>query len=264
MDARTLIDGLGFPESPRWHRGRLYFSDWASGRVYAVGPDGTAEVVATGTAMPLCIDFLPDGRLLVVHGTELLVQQEGRDLVRYADLSALSPYAFNDITVDPSGTVYVNSVGFDFLGGQPARPGLVAAVTPEGRVRQVAGDLLFPNGMAIHDGVLLVGESYGERITAFDIAPDGDLGPGRTWAETPGHHPDGICVAPDGTLWYADVATAQCVNIAMGGETRGVVRLDRGAFACALGGGVLYVTTNVWDGGIETGEARGRLVAVEV
>jgi len=261
MDPRTLLDGLGFPESPRWHRGRVYFSDWATGRVYAVTPDGAAEIVASGTAFPLCIDFLPDGRLLVVHGTELRVQQ-GPDLVRYADLSHLSPNAFNDLTVHPSGTVYVNGIGFDFASGQEPRLGLVAAVTADGGARQVAGNVQFPNGMAILNGTLLVAESYGQCITAFDITAGGDLGEARTWAHTPGHHPDGICLAPDGTLWYSDVATAQCVNIEQNGDIRRVVQLDRAAFACALGDGVLYVTTNNWDGGVDRDARQGQLVAV--
>ncbi|MGB8383555.1 MAG: SMP-30/gluconolactonase/LRE family protein [Dermatophilaceae bacterium] len=263
MDARVVVDGLGFPESPRWHLGRLYFSDWAAGRVYVLAPDGTADVVAVGTAFPLCIDFLPDGRLVVVHGSELRVQQ-GDELVEYADLSHLSPYAFNDITVHPSGTVYVNCVGFDFLGGQDPRPGIVVAVTDAGRARQVVGDVLFPNGMAITEGSLLVAESYRQRITAFDISDDGGVGAARTWAQTPGHHPDGICLAPDGTLWYSDVGTTRCVNIAEGGTIRREVQLDRGAFACALGEGVLYVTTNTWDGGVDPNGGHGQLVAVEL
>ena len=187
MGTRILMDGLGFPESPRWHEGRLWFSDWAAGRVHAVAPDGTSEVVATGSSFPMCIDHLPDGRLLVVHGTDLRVLEDG-DLVPYADLSGVSSYDFNDITVDPDGTAYVNSVGFDFAGGDDPRPGVVAAVTGPGEVRQVASGVMFPNGMAVLDDTLLVAESYGERITAFAVGPGGALGPGETWAR-PGAPP---------------------------------------------------------------------------
>lgn len=264
MATRILMDGLGFPESPRWHQGQVHFSDWASGRVHAVSVDGTSEVVATGSSFPMCIDFLPDGRLLVVHGTELRVR-EGTGLVRYADLSALSPYPFNDITVDRAGTVFVNSIGFDFMGGEQPRPGVVVAVTPDGVARVVASGVQFPNGMAVlDDATLLVGESYGQCITAFDITADAALGAGRTWAATPGHHPDGICLDPDGTLWYADVATGQCVNVGFGGESRRTVQLDRGAFACTIGDGVLYVTTNTWGPDLDPSAGHGQLVAIDL
>ena len=219
--------------------------------------------MATGSSFPMCIDFLPDGRMLVVHGTELCVL-EGTDLVRYADLSVVTPYAFNDITVARAGTVFVNSVGFDFMGGQQPRPGVIAAVASSGAAREAAGGIRFPNGMAVLDGTLLVAESHGECITAFDVTAEGDLGAGRTWAATPGHHPDGICLDPDGTLWYADVATGQCINIAAGGETRRAVQLDRGAFACAIGDGVLYVTTNTWGPGFDPSSGNGQLVAIDL
>ena len=264
MATRILMDGLGFPESPRWHRGRVYVSDWAAGRVHAVSVDGASEVVAAGSSFPMCIDFLPDGRLLVVHGTELRVR-EGTGLVRYADLSALSPFAFNDITVDRTGTVYVNSIGFDFMGGEQPRPGVIAAVTPDGVVRVVAGGVQFPNGMVVlDDATLLVAESHGQCITAFDITADASLSAGRTWAATPGHHPDGICLAPDATLWYADVATGQCVNINAGGDPCRTVQLDRGAFACAIGDGVLYVTTNTWGPDFDPSSRHGQLVAIDL
>ncbi len=261
MDTRILVGGLGFPESPRWHDGRLYFSDWAAGRVHAVSPDGVDEVVATGSSFPMCIDFLPDGRLLVVHGRELRVL-DGGVLVPYADLSGVAPHDFNDITVGRDGTVYVNSVGFDFMDGEEPRPGVVAAVTGPGRAHEAATGVMFPNGMALLGDTLLVAESYGERITAFDVGPGGTLDRGRPWAQTPGHHPDGICVTPEGTVWYADVATGQCVEIAAGGARRRTVQLDRGAFACALGDGVLYVTANTWGEGFDPSAGNGTLVAV--
>ena len=264
MATRILMDGLGFPESPRWHRGRVYFSDWAAGRVHAVSVDGTCEVVATGSSFPMCIDFLPDGRLLVVHGTELRVR-EGAGLIPYADLAALSRYPFNDVTVDRTGTVYVNSIGFDVMGGEQARPGIVAAVTPDGVARVVATGVRFPNGMVVLDETtLLVAESYGQCITAFAISADGTLGVGRTWTDTPGHHPDGICLDPDGTGWYADVATGQCVNISVGGRFRRAVPLDRGAFACTIGDGVLYVTTSTWGPDVDPSARHGQLVAIDL
>lgn len=253
-----LMDKLSFPESPRWHDGRVYVSDWGAGEVHACTPSGEAELVATGSAFPMCIDFLPDGRLLVVHGTDLLVQ-DGRAMTTYADLSPVSELGFNDITVDAAGHVFVNNIGFEFPGGEP-KPGLVAAVTPDGRVAEVAGDLMFPNGMAVLGTTLVVAESYANRLTAFDIGPSGDLAGRRVWADLGEHNPDGICVAPDGSIWYADVPHQVCVNVVEGGEVLRTIDLDRGAFSCALGEGFLYVATNSWG---DIGR-NGQLVAIDL
>ena len=226
--------------------------------MHACTPAGEAELVATGSAFPMCIDFLPDGRLLVVHGTDLLVQ-DGRTMTRYADLSPVSSLSFNDITVDPAGNVFVNNIGFEFPEGEP-KPGLVAVVTPSGDVRVVAGDLMFPNGMAVLGTTLVVAESYANRLTAFDIGASGELTGRRVWAALGEHNPDGICVAPDGTIWYADVPHQVCVNVAEGGEVLRTIDLDRGAFSCVLGEGTLYVTTNSWG---DVGR-NGQLVAIDL
>lgn len=257
----VVLSDLAFPESPRCREGRVYVSDWGAGEVHAVVAGGS-EVVARGSAFPMCIDFLPDGRLLVVHGTDLLAQEADGTLAPYADLASLTHRAFNDVTVTADGFVYVNNIGFDFPGGDPA-PGFVAVIAPDGRVARVAEDVMFPNGMAVVGGDLVVAESYGERLTAFALLPDGSLGERRTWAAVDGHHPDGICVDPDGHLWYADVADGSCTLVAEGGEVRRTVRLDRGAFACALDGDTLYVATNTWEGG-PGGGRNGQLVAVDL
>jgi sugar lactone lactonase YvrE len=163
--------------------------------VIALDTDGTHEVVATVPSFPMCIDFLPDGRLVIVDSAQrrLLCREPNGALVPYADLAAVSDKPWNEIVVDARGNAYVNTIGFDFPGGEFA-PGLVVLVTPDGNVRQVAEDLAFPNGMAITpDGAsLLVAESYAEQFTAYGIAVDGTLGDRRVWAATPGDHPDGI------------------------------------------------------------------------
>ncbi len=259
---RVLLDGLAFPESPRWHDGRCYVSDWGTGQVYAVAPDGSSQVVTTGSAFPLCIDFLPDGRLLVVHGAELLVQ-DGLLLRPYAGLAELSAHAFNDITVDRRGHVFVNNIGFEFPGGEP-RPGLVALVDHDRRPRQVADGLMFPNGMTVLGDTLVVAESYAGRLTAFAIAPDGSLSDGRTWADLGDAAPDGICAAGDGSVWYADVPHRCCVQVAEGGEVLRRFDLDRGAFSCAVGDGTLYVAANSWGDGFDPAARNGQLLALDL
>jgi sugar lactone lactonase YvrE len=239
-EAEVLMEGIVFGESPRWHDGRLWFSDWGANQVIALDPDGSHEVVVSVASFPMCIDFLPDGQLLVVDSAQrrLLRREPDGSLVTHADLSGVSAKPWNDIVVDDRGFAYVNTIGFDFPGGEFA-PGLVVLATPDGNVRQVAGDVAFPNGMAItpDGGTLIVAESYANRLTAFGIGADGGLGSRRVWAQTPGDHPDGICIDAESAVWYADVANQHCVRVREGGEVLGTVSLDRGAFACALSRG---------------------------
>lgn len=264
---QVLMDGIVFGESPRWHEGRLWFSDWGANQVIVLDPDGSREVVATVASFPMCIEFLPDGRLLIVDSArrQLLRREPDGSLIQQADLSRVSEKPWNDIVADDRGNVYVNSIGFDFPGGKFAL-GLIALVTPDGSVRQVADGLAFPNGMTISpDGAtLIVAESYGNRLTGYDLGSDGGLGNRRVWAETPGDHPDGICMDAEGAIWYADVGNQHCVRVREGGQVLATVELDRGAFACALSSGEdprLYVVGQMWEGPEPPRQATGRVVA---
>ncbi len=263
----VLMDGIGFGESPRWRDGKLWFSDWAAGCVFSLAPDGTSTVEVEVTSFPMCIDFLPDGRLLVVDSAQrqLLRREPDGSLVTHADLAGVSTKPWNDIVVDGRGNAYVNSIGFDFPGGDFA-PGVVALVTPEGAVTSVADDLAFPNGMAItpNASTLIVAESYAEQLTAYTIAAGGKLVDRRIWAPTPGDHPDGICLDETGAVWYADVGNRHCVRVHEGGDVSTTVDLDRGAFACALSRGSdphLYVVGQNWAGPDHVGGATGQVVA---
>jgi sugar lactone lactonase YvrE len=217
-------------------------------------------------SFPMCIDFLPDGRLLVVDSARrrLLRREPDGSVVTHADLAPISLKPWNEVVVDGDGNAYVNNAGYDFPGGEPA-PGSVVLVTAAGAVRPVAGDLAFPNGMAItaDGGTLVVAESHASRLTAFDIEPDGSLGARRVWADTPGDHPDGICVDAEGAIWYADVATGRCVRVREGGQVLDAVELDRGAFSCTLsrdGQPTLYVVGQQWRGA-SSAEPTGQVVA---
>ena len=246
----VVLDGLAFPESPRWHDGALWLSDWGANEVLRLDGNGSAEVVARVPSFPMCIDHLPDGRLLVVDSAQHQLKRQEPDgsLVTHGDLSALSMHPWNDIVVDGRGNAYVNGIGFDFAGGEVG-PGQLALVTPDGTVTQVADDLAFPNGMAItFDGGLLVAESYAGQLTAFDIALDGSLSNRRVWADLGDAAPDGICFDAEGAAWYADVPHRRCVRVREGGEVLATVETDRGAFACALSDTTLYITTNDWRG----------------
>ena len=241
-DTRTLLTGLGFGESPRWHAGRLWLCNWGFGEVVAVGPGGDSEVVAEVPAtIPFSIDWLPDGRLLVVSGRDALVlrQEPGGPLVTHADLTGLDSL-FNEIVVDGRGNAYVNG-------------GIVALVAPDGSARPVAGDLEFGNGMAVtpDNSTLIVAESHGNRLTAFDIAADGSLSGRRVWADLGAGVPDGICIDADGAVWYGDVPNKRCVRVREGGDVLQTIDLGRGCFACMLGGAdgrTLFMLAAEWRG----------------
>ncbi|WP_328991978.1 SMP-30/gluconolactonase/LRE family protein [Kribbella sp. NBC_01245] len=218
----ALMTELVMVESPRWHDGRLWFSDWGARQLIAVDLEGRSEVVLEMPSMPFCFDWLPDGRLLVVSGGEsrVLCREHDGSLTTYADLSGVSTHPWNEIVVDQQGNAYVNCINFEFPYGE-FQPGVIALVTPDGSVTQVADNVAFPNGMALTpDGsTLIVAESYADRLTAFDVTPNATLTNRRIWAALPdGAAPDGICLAADGTIWYASVPKQQCVHIREGGE----------------------------------------------
>jgi sugar lactone lactonase YvrE len=249
----TLMTGLGVGESPRWHDGRLWCSDWVAQAVIAVDLAGTSEVITRVPSFPFCIDWLPDERLLVVSGGDgrLLRREPDGSLVTHADLRGLSRYPWNEIVVDGRGNCYLNCINFAFPAGAFA-PGIIALVTPEGAVQQVADDLAFPNGMAVTpDGsMLIIAESYGSTLTAFDITADGSLRNRRVWADLDGGAPDGICLDAEGAAWYADVPNQRCVRVREGGNVLQTIELDRGCFACMLGGvdrRTLFMLAAVYD-----------------
>jgi sugar lactone lactonase YvrE len=263
----VVMDGIVFGENPRWRDGLLWFSDWGAGRVYSLAADGAATIEAEVASFPMCIDFLPDGRLLVVSSADrrLLVREPDGSLVPHADLAPVSTKPWNEIVVDGRGNAYVNNIGFDFPGEEFA-PGIVVLVTPDGKVEPVADGLAFPNGMAVTaDGsTLIVAESYGEQLTAFAIMDDATLSHRRVWAPTPDDHPDGICLDATGAVWYADVGNRHCVRVRERGEVLATVDFDRGAFGCTLSGGTdptLYVVGQQWGGPDATGGATGRIGA---
>jgi sugar lactone lactonase YvrE len=264
----TLLSGLVMGEAPRWHDGRLWFTDMGAAQVLAVDLAGNSEVVAQ--VRTLGLGFLPDGRLLIVSSRDraLLRREPDGSLVTHADLSDLSSGHWNDLVVDGRGNAYVNDIGFDFPGGQFA-PGIVALVAPDGSARQVAEELAFPNGMAVtpDNATLIVAESYGARLTAYDIAPDGRLSNRQVWAELPNGHPDGICLDAEGAVWYADVPAKQCVRVREGGEVLQTIELDRGCFACALGGpgrATLFMMAAEFAGAADmAGTRTGQVVTVE-
>ena len=271
-EVRTLMTGLGFGESPRWHEGRLWFSNWGKQEVVAVDLAGKSEVVVrVPTTLPFSIDWLRDGRLLVVSGPESLLLRREPDgsLVAHADLRGVSDKGWNEIVVDGRGNAYVNGAGLDPKTGGFA-PGIIAVVTPDGSARQVADDIAFPNGMAVmpDNSTLIIAESHGKKLTAFDITADGGLSNRRVWADLGDGTPDGICIDADHAVWYADVPNKRCVRVREGGEVLQAVNVDRGCFACVLGGPdkrTLFIMAAEWHGFAKMmeGLGTGQVLTVE-
>jgi sugar lactone lactonase YvrE len=259
-EPQILMTGIAFGESPRWHDGRLWFSDWGTQEVVAVDPEGRSEVIARMSSSPFSIDWLRDGRLLIVSGPEgiLLRREPGGSLATHADLSGLSEHPWNEIVVDGRGNAYVNNIGFDFSGGEFA-PGTVALLTPDRPARRVADGVAFPNGMAVtpDNSKLILAESYGNRLTAFDIAEDGSLSNRWVWADLGDGVPDGICLDAEGAVWYGDVPNRRCVRVREGSEVLQTIELDRGCFACMLGGidgRTLFMVAQEWGGMVSTAD----------
>jgi sugar lactone lactonase YvrE len=253
-EPQMLMTGIAFGESPRWHDGRLWFADWGAQELIAVDLEGRSEVVVRVPSFPFCVDWLPDGRLLIVSARDRLLLRREPDgsLATRADLSGLSDYPWNEIVVDGRGTAYVNNIGFEFPCGEFAL-GTVALLAPDGSVRQVADGVAFPNGMAVtpDNSTLIVAESYANKLTAFDIVEDGGLSNRRVWADLGDGVPDGLCLDAEGAVWYADVPNKRCVRVREGGEVLQTIDLDRGCFACMLGGPdgkTLFLVAQEWRG----------------
>ena len=270
-ELRTLLTGRGLVESPRWHGDRLYFSDWSAGEVVAVDLAGHSEVIARVKSLPLCTAWLPNGRLVIVSSPDgrLLRQEPDGSLVTHADLGQPG---WNDIVADGRGNAYVNRAGFNPMTKEAFQPGFVYLARADGSVHQVADDIAFPNGMAVtaDNSTLIVADSYRHHLVAFNIGADGGLSGRRVWADLGEGTPDGICADMENAVWYADVPSRRCVRVAEGGTILQTIDLDRGGFACALGGperATLFITAAEWQGMTEpemVKPATGQILAAEV
>jgi sugar lactone lactonase YvrE len=208
-------------------------------------------------SIPFSIDWLPDGRLIIVSSSDrpVLRQEFDGSLVEHA----ATDRGWNEIVVSGQGDIYVNGAGFDPMSGGTPKPGGVTLISASGTVREVADGIAFPNGMAItsDDATLIVADSYGHELIAFDIDADGNLSDRRTWAALGDGVPDGICLDTEGAVWYADVPNRRCVRVREGGEVAQMVPTDRGCFACMLGGpdgSTLFIAAAEWHGFAQMGD----------
>ena len=246
LTAAPFLSGLFFGECPRWHDGRLWYSDFFDHAVCSVAPDGERRVEVAFDGEPAGLGWLPDGRLLVNSRLDRAVVRREADgtLVRHGDLTPWATWHGNDMVVAANGQAYAGNFGFDLDGlydgsveASAITPASLVRVDPDGTSCEAAADLAFPNGTVIsEDGAtLVVAESMGGRLTAFDRAADGALTNRREWAAPPGLAPDGICLCADGSIWVSNALAPECVRVAEGGEVLERVVTSQNCYACMLG-----------------------------
>ena len=254
-NTEVLIEGLTFTEGPRWRDGRLYFSDFFTHRVLAVDTQGNMETIVETPQQPSGLGWSPDGSMLIVSmNDQKLLSFSNGELSEVADLSQLATHFCNDMVVDKKGNAYVGNFGFDLHAGEPIKPTNLILVRPGEEPCEVAENVFFPNGTVItpDDKTLIVGETFASCLTAFDINEDGTLANRRVWADlrsieegyTP--VPDGICLDAEGAIWVASPSTNDVIRVQEGGALLDKVEVDRGAFACMLGGengNTLFIST---------------------
>jgi sugar lactone lactonase YvrE len=266
----VVVDGLRFPEGPRWHAGRIWFSDMHDQRVFAADLDGRTETIVDVPQDPSGLGWLPDGRLLVVSMKDRkLLRLDPQGLVEVADLSRLATFHCNDMVVDAQGRAYVGNFGFDPYAGQPPTATNLVLVEPDGRTRIAAENLRFPNGTVITpDGrTLIVAETYGGCLTAFDVADDGSLSGRREWARMERAVPDGICLDVEGAIWVASPISGAVLRLREGGEVTQRIEVEHQAFACMLGGPerrTLFICTAATSDPDQSQARTGRVERLEV
>jgi sugar lactone lactonase YvrE len=269
---RTVLGGITFPEAPRWHDGRLWFSDFYTHRVIALSEEGWAETMAHVPHQPSGLGWRPDGTMLVVSMLDrTLMRCDRGELSPVAELSAIATGPCNDMVVDAAGRAYVGNFGFDRHRGESPRPAALARVDPDGSVHRAADDLMFPNGAVITpDGKrLILAETQAHRLTAFDIGPGGALTNRRIFADLGDVWPDGICLDAEGAIWVADARGGRVVRAMEGTGVVQTIAMAEGrhAFACMLGGAdrrTLYLCTSTASGPAMAEKRDGAIEIVRV
>jgi sugar lactone lactonase YvrE len=232
--------GIDFGEGPRWHDGKLWFSDFYRHGVFTLDAEGTETRVVTIENQPSGLGWMPDGMLLIssmIDQKVMALSPEG-ELREHADLSGVVKDKCNDLVVTADGTAYVGNFGFALDKGADFESTTLVRVAPDGEVHIAASGLMFPNGSVItpDDKTLIVGETFGGQYTAWDIEADGTLTNRWIWAKVDGHLPDGCCLDTDGAIWMSDVSNNRYCRVHEGGEVSETIEVDGNAVACMLGG----------------------------
>ena len=247
---RVLAEGIYFGEGPRWREGRLWFSDFYAKAVKSVSLAGDTRIEFTIDDRPSGLGWMPDGSMLIVSMTkrQILRRSPSGEIRLHADLGHVATFHCNDMVVDAKGVAFVGNFGFDLDAELTERGGesvmadhptaKLARVAPDGSAEVAATDMHFPNGSVITpDGkTLIVGETLGACLTAFDIDDQGFLSGRRVWADIRPRVPDGICLDASGAIWVANPIAPECALIAAGGAVLEVIDTGDPCYACMLGG----------------------------
>jgi len=250
LKTEVLLDGLKFPESPRWHDDKLWFVDMEDHKVMTTDLNGNTETILEISGRVSGLGWLPDNKLLVVSMDDnclLRLDPEGVNVV--ADFNEFGPVLMNDMVVDKKGRAYVGSFGFDYFNNKPFSPTKLILVNPNGDMKVVAENMAFPNGTIItpDDKTLIIAETFVARLTAFDIMEDGSLTRRRVWANLKSLAADGICLDIEGGIWVAAPGRGRVARVLEGGQITHIVRVENDAYACMLGGPdrkTLFVATS--------------------
>jgi sugar lactone lactonase YvrE len=246
LTAEPFLSGLFFGECPRWHDGRLWYSDFFDHAVCSVSPDGERRVEVDFDGEPAGLGWLPDGRLLINSRLDRAIMRREPDgtIVRHGDLTPWATGNANDMVVASDGQAYAGNFGFDLDGlfdgtlePSAISPTSLVRVDPDGSSAEAAADIRFPNGTVITDDgqTLIIAETFGGCLTAFDREADGTLSNRREWAALTGVAPDGICLCADGSVWVSNALAAECVRVGEGGQILERVATTLNCFACMLG-----------------------------
>ncbi len=252
LETEIFLEGLKFPEGPRWHDEKLWFSDMNARKVMTVDLKGRTETIIEMEDSPSGLGWLPDGTLLIVSmEDQRLLRLDSDGLKEVADLSSLATYRCNDMVVDKKGRAYVGNFGFNYQNEQ-FKPAEIILVKPEGDAQVVADELAFPNGTVItpDDKTLIVAETFASKLTAFDILDNGLLEGRRDWANLKSLTPDGICLDAEGGIWIASPGSGKVFRVLEGGKVTHEVKVSTQAYACMLGGldrCTLFVATSTAD-----------------
>jgi len=253
LETKVLLEGLLFPESPRWHNDKLWFSDMDAHKIITVDLNANTELIVEIPNRPSGLGWLPDDRLLIVSMEDCsLLRLDHERLTLHADLSSLATFYCNDMVVDKKGRAYVGNFGFDYFNTKPFNPAEIIIVEPSGATKIVAKNMAFPNGTVITPdyNTLIVGESFAARLTAFNIMEDGSLIDRRIWANLKSLAPDGICLDDEGGIWIAAPGRHRVVRVLEGGKITDKVKVKTDAYACMLGGpdrDILFIATSTHE-----------------
>jgi sugar lactone lactonase YvrE len=250
LRTEVLIEGLKFPESPRWHDDKLWFVDMEGHKVMTVDLDGNTETIVELPNSVSGLGWLPDNRLLIVSVEDCrLLRLDPEGLTEVIDLNRFGTVFLNDMVIDKKGRAYVGNFGFDYFNEKPFAPTKLILVYPNGEAKVVADNMAFPNGTVItpDDKTLIIAETFAAQLTAFDILEDGSLTKRRVWANLKSLVPDGICLDAEEGIWLAAPGRKRVVRVLEGGQITHIVRVENDAYACMLGGPdrkTLFVATS--------------------